>query len=105
MRADTGQKLIVLKAQPPGWVLEGELSFASVPELLGQGLKEFNFSSTVHLDLGGIKHADSAGLALLLEWMDIARRSGGSLSLSQLPESLLDIARMSNVEGLLPLNR
>lgn len=104
MRAETSLPTS-LKAQPDGWGLAGELSFASVPGLLDQGLKEFDFASSIQLDLGDIDHADSAGLALLLEWMDIARAAGGSLSLKHIPDSLLDIARMSNLEALLPLSK
>jgi phospholipid transport system transporter-binding protein len=103
MPANSDQSLVVLKAQPHGWALAGELSFASVPGLLDKSQRELDFSTDLHLNLSGIEHADSAGLALLLEWLDLSRKAGGTLSLSQLPEALLDIARVSNVETLLPL--
>lgn len=100
-KADSLQ--VQLKAQADGWALQGELSFASVPELLTRSQHQIDFSSQINLNLKDIHHADSAGLALLLEWLDLAHKAGGQISFSQLPEALLDIAKVSNAEALLPI--
>lgn len=103
MPADSAEQLIELKARPDGWALQGDLCFASVPGLLEKSQRELDFSTQLSLDFSGITHADSAGLALLLEWLDLSHQAGGRLHFSQLPESLLDIAKVSNLDGLLPL--
>jgi phospholipid transport system transporter-binding protein len=48
--------------------------------------------------------ANSAGLALLLEWMDLARSRGVDIVYTNVPESLQRIAAFSNVAALLPIS-
>ena len=45
--------------------------------------------------------ADSAGLAVLLDWLAWGRRRSHRVSLENLPASLLAIAKISEVDGLL----
>ncbi len=93
-----------LSEQGPGKLaLAGELDFDSVAPLLDQGLAKLNSTNSLVLDLSGVTRANSAGLALLLEWVEQGRRRGVDLQFANLPESLLAIARICNVTGLLPL--
>jgi len=93
-----------LRIEAPGQaVLAGELVFATAPALLEQGAALFQpAGDALVLDLAEVTQTDSAGLALLLEWLDEARRIGKSLRFCHLPATLLGIARLSNAEGLLP---
>lgn len=52
-------------------------------------------------DCSGIEVADSTGLAVLIEWQAEARRRGLQLVYLNLPESVLRLARLSDVETLL----
>jgi phospholipid transport system transporter-binding protein len=81
--------------------LSGELSFRTVPALLHQSRDSFEGASRFHLDLSGVTRTDSAGLALLLEWLQACRRRQQDLLLQDLPESLAAIARISNLDRLL----
>jgi phospholipid transport system transporter-binding protein len=93
-----------LQPDGPGRLrLSGTLDFASVPGLLEQGRSHFTGGEPLVLDLAGVERANSAGLALLLEWLDLAGRRGQRLELENPPPALLAIARMSNVMDLLPL--
>jgi phospholipid transport system transporter-binding protein len=53
------------------------------------------------LDLSKVQQTDSAGLALLLEWLAQANRQGCRVSIQGLPASLLSVARMCHLDGLL----
>jgi phospholipid transport system transporter-binding protein len=53
------------------------------------------------IDLTGVTSADSAGLALLLEWQAAA---GGTLSVTGAPSSLVQLARLSEATELLRLS-
>lgn len=92
-----------LESMGKGWQLIGDLNFSSAPLLLSQGRNLLKFCCDLSIDMAGVDHADSAGLALLLEWMDMSRANGGSIHFRNVPDSLLNIARVSNVHGLLPL--
>lgn len=83
------------------FVLDGELSFASAPLALKDTAKLFVSSSDKVFDLGGIVRADSAGVALLLEWRRRAREAGVRLRYVNLPSQLQVIARVAGVDGIL----
>lgn len=81
--------------------LEGELSFATAAAALQEGQRLFRGHSAVQVDLAGVRRADSAGLALLLEWIHWARNHDCRLSLHNIPEQLVAIAQISEAEGML----
>lgn len=82
--------------------IRGALDFASVGVLLSKGVAAFGGRREVVLDLQGVTRSNSAALALLLEWLDHGRAQGFDLRFANLPDSLVAIARMSNVDALLP---
>jgi len=80
--------------------IDGDLTFATVPGLLGKARGLFEGSSTFVVDLQGVTQADSAGLALLLEWLKRCRRREQDLYFRNLPDSLVEIAGVSSLGGL-----
>lgn len=83
------------------WRIEGVLDFASVAALFGRTREVLAGADAVTLDLSGVERANSAGVALLLEWRREARRRGIALELAGLPEAVLRVARLSGVEDVL----
>jgi phospholipid transport system transporter-binding protein len=84
-------------------VVTGPLTFATVTAADKEGarLVSARAGNALEMDLQGVTAADSAGLALLVGWLGLARRDGVSLRYSSLPERLLAIARISDVDELL----
>jgi len=84
-------------------VVAGELTFASARDArqLGALVFESSRASSIVIDCAGVTRADSAGLAVLLEWLAWGRRKSRAISLQNLPASLVAIARISEVDGLL----
>lgn len=95
---------VLRSAEGGGYVLEGELGFRTAARLLSQSSSLFDWGVTLKVDLSAVTRADSAGLALLLEWMRRAAAAGGAIRYSGLPEQLRQIARAGDLEGLLPLD-
>jgi len=86
--------------------VSGELTFATVTTLLAQSRPLFErLGEHIEVELGGVERADSAGLAILIEWMRLAKNRGGSIRFSRLPEQMLAIAVASELDTLLPLSR
>ena len=81
---------------PSSWSFEGELTFATVAGMLAAGPK-VDPTKPVVVDLSGLTRGDSAGLSLLVEWLAVARASGGVLRYTGLPDKL---ARLTRVAGL-----
>lgn len=86
------------------WLLEGELDFFSVPDVLAATRACRPDDGSVRVDLKGVTRADSAGLALLLEWLRRAERNGCDISFVNVPEQLMSIARVCGLDEILPLS-
>ncbi len=83
--------------------LEGALDFTTVTDLLARGEPLLREAESLSIDLAGVETANSAGLALLLEWLDIARARRATLRYVNMPASLTRIAAFSNLRDLLPV--
>lgn len=81
----------------------GALTFANARSARSEGLHALRTSSArdLEIDCAGIAHSDSAGLAVLLDWMAIMKREGRPLCFAHLPPGLLAVARISGVEEML----
>lgn len=91
-----------LTATGPGaFALTGPVTFATAGALLEEGQARFGAHSAIAVNLKGVSRVDSAGLALLLEWLRQARADQRSMTFTALPDKLLAIARLSGVEALI----
>ena len=88
---------------PGRFRVRGALNFASVGQLERLARPLLGASPEAVVDLAGVDSANSAALALLLEWVDQARRSRRRIRFAGVPAAVLEIARVSNVAELLPL--
>ncbi|MBK1701211.1 STAS domain-containing protein [Thiococcus pfennigii] len=92
----------LVRVAPGVFRLDGDLDFASVVGLIALPaalLAEATDDPVI--DLGGVGRANSAGLALLLEWLGQARARGRALRFANPPDSLLRLAGLSNLDHLL----
>lgn len=96
-------KVAISELSPGRVVVTGELTFASAREArqLGILVLESSHAARLVVDCGAVTRADSAGLAVLLDWLAWGRRKSRGVSLENLPASLLAIAKISEVDGLL----
>jgi phospholipid transport system transporter-binding protein len=81
----------------------GELTFASARDArqIGVLVLEGTRAEKIVIDCAGVTRADSAGLAVLLDWLAWGRRKSRVVVLENLPASLVAIAKISEVDGLL----
>ncbi len=84
-----------------GYQVSGPLDFETVHEIWASSRAALAAAPDLHIDLGGVTHIDSAGLALVLEWSALARAAGRKLELLRAPAKLFDLARISEVESFL----
>ncbi|MDH5191703.1 MAG: STAS domain-containing protein [Gammaproteobacteria bacterium] len=85
------------------YLLTGILSFDTVSQLQDEIETLTKQGTEIVLDLAGISRVDSAGLVILLEWMKLARESGKQIFFTHIPPQLMDIARVSDLDSILPL--
>jgi phospholipid transport system transporter-binding protein len=81
----------------------GALTFATARAARAAGAAALASAAAgaLEIDCSGVSPADSAGLAVLLDWLAIAKSAGRSLAYLNLPQDLVALARISEVEGLL----
>ena len=79
----------------------GSLHFTTVSALLAAGVAAIDSGRVDVIDLAGVTMSDSAGLALLIEWLSVAKAAGRSLRFENIPTQLQQLARLSEVEELL----
>ena len=93
-----------LEAVAPGrFRLSGELDFDSVPALAPRAGELFAADGEVQVSLDAVDRADSAGLALLVDWLREARRRQRQIRFTAVPAQMLALARVSGVDELLAL--
>jgi phospholipid transport system transporter-binding protein len=88
----------------PGRIaVTGELTFATARDArqLGVLVLEGTRADRIVIDCSAVTRADSAGLAVLLDWLAWGRRKSRKVSLENLPASLVAIARISEVDEML----
>lgn len=81
--------------------LTGAMNFATAETILRKSEGLFEDYTRIEVDLSGVEDADSAGLALLLEWITWAIQTVREIRFVDVPERITAIARVTEVESLL----
>jgi phospholipid transport system transporter-binding protein len=79
----------------------GALEFTTVTPLLPVGAAAIEQGRAAVIDLAAVTGSDSSGLALLIEWLSVARGAGRILRYENIPSQLHQLARLSDVAALL----
>jgi phospholipid transport system transporter-binding protein len=81
--------------------VSGVLDASTAREVLEQSQSRFSQGKDIDIDLGGVGESDSAGLALLIEWLRMARHEDKSIRFANVPAQIEALARISEVEDLI----
>jgi len=84
-------------------VLTGVLNKTTVTRIHEESLGSFRDAASTpqSIDLTGVSSVDSAGLALLIEWVRLGRRQNRNIKFLNIPARMLPLARLFGVEHLL----
>lgn len=86
------------------FLVSGVLDATTVTALLKRSSTLFAGSSALQVDLSGVSESDSSGLALLLEWLRVARQKRQQIAFVNMPHQIEALARISEVEDLFHAN-
>lgn len=82
--------------------VQGALTFATVPALATAARRWVESGKdTIIIDLAGVSHSDSAGLALLLQWVGDVQAAGSELKFVNIPSQVEDFIRINGLAQLL----
>ncbi|HEY8096610.1 MAG TPA: STAS domain-containing protein [Methylobacter sp.] len=91
-------RLNIIKESPRHFIIDGDLTFATIDK---QTLKSFSFLNSakeVTIDLSRVSSTDSAGLALMIEWIKYSRQNRTQIAFKNIPEQLLNLAKLSGFD-------
>lgn len=94
----------VIETAPGRVSVRGALTFETARRACDAGVRLFKRAKKaplIEVDCGGVTEADSAGLAVLLEWLKWALKNERPMSFANLPASIRAVASISDVEPLL----
>lgn len=83
----------------------GELNFQTVPILRKLGEEMILQKPKVEFDFQRVTGSNSAGLALLIKWLKLGQRENKEIVFTNLPKQLFDIAQVSGLVDLLPIEK
>ncbi len=83
--------------------VQGELDFDSVADLWKATESLFQAEPIHRIDLSGVHRSNSAGVALMVEWLRQARRRQWPLAFVNIPKQMRAIIEVAELETVLPL--
>lgn len=81
--------------------VSGSLNFFTVMNLWYSSLPLLMNKTSLQFDFSDVTSANSAGLALLLQWQRYAKGHQQTISFNNMPEQLVSIASVAGIEGML----
>lgn len=91
-----------ITASAPGRLdARGAMSYESAGHALREGLALIPRGGECTIDLSQVTEADSAGLAVLVEWLATARARNTKIRYQAIPAQILAVARISDLAELL----
>jgi phospholipid transport system transporter-binding protein len=99
----SGQSVELVERSAGHYQVRGALTFVTARRAreLGLAALDSTHGSQIEIDCNTITASDSAGMAVLLDWLAYAKRSSRSLRFAGLPNQVKAIAQISDVLTLL----
>jgi phospholipid transport system transporter-binding protein len=83
----------------------GALTFETVPDLYQISSGWFEGTGELILDLAQVERTDSAGLALLIEWLRRAQAANRTLRFANIPAPVQTLIRINGLQDALPSHK
>ena len=85
----------------PRCIVEGVLDFNNARVIMSGVSQHIENHATLVIDLSSVSKSNSAGLALMIEWLAHARRLDHNVTFHHIPDGLCQLAGVCQVEGLI----
>ena len=91
--------LQISEVAPAQFTVEGDLSFACIDEqAMAASFTAIRGSDVISIDLAKVRMTDSAGLALMIEWIKHSRANQTRLIFKNIPAQLIALAKLSGFD-------
>jgi phospholipid transport system transporter-binding protein len=90
---------MALTLKAPGlFSITGELTFASITKQTANSFNLLKDSDSICIDMAEVSATDSAGLALMIEWIRLSKQQSKHISFKNIPEQLIALAKLSGLD-------
>ena len=83
----------------------GSIDLGNVKEACAAGANLIHGLSSVQVDLSGINYADSSSLAMLVDWIRVAKEQHKDIKFMNMPQFMLDLGRVCGLDAILPIGK
>ena len=91
-----------VSVEPARLAVQGEMTFATVAALYDSSIANVsNGTGPLSIDLVDVERADSAGIALIVEWYRLAKVAGRPVNLMNLPDQVTRLIKVSGLQDFL----
>jgi len=80
------------------FILDGDLTFFTIDKQTVRTVDFLTKSKHITIDLGRVGCIDSAGLALMIEWIKYTRHHRTQITFKNIPEQLLNLAKLTGFD-------
>ncbi|MFZ2449618.1 MAG: STAS domain-containing protein [Methylovulum miyakonense] len=91
-------KLQIIEEEAGCFAIDGDLTFTTIAKDTLKSCAFLASAKTVTIDLSRVRNTDSAGLALMIEFIRQAQSNRTFLKFSNIPKQLLNIAKLSGLD-------
>ncbi len=91
------QKIEILRPALNSYIIKGDLTFSTLDKTSTKVLNFQQSASTINIDLQQLGKIDSAGLALLIEWIKLAHAHQIELRFQHIPTQLSALVKLCDI--------
>lgn len=94
------QNIEIQSPSKDNYIIKGDLTFSTIDKTTMKVLNFQQSASIINIDLKQLGKIDSAGLALLIEWIKFARAYQTELRFENIPAQLSALAKLSDISEI-----
>ena len=91
-------KLEITRKSPELFVIDGDLTFSSIDRRTLKAASFVTQGKDIVIDLSRVSCTDSAGLALMIEWLKQSRIKRSKVRFKNIPTQLMTLAKLSGFD-------
>jgi len=80
--------------------ISGELNFSNVMSIYNKSLAQVQQCPECIFDFSELQSSDSAGLALIIEWIKLSRKINKPVRFVHLSQDIMSIAKAAGIDGM-----
>lgn len=94
------QKIADITLQDNQFLISGDLDFSNVMSVYTKSLQQSDKCSELIFDFSQLKSTDSAGLALIVEWIKLSKLLNKPIHFNHLSSDIMSLAKAAGVDGM-----